>query len=291
MKTPRGYTIVELLVCIGIIGLLIGLLLPAVQKVREAAVRSQSMNNLRQISLGVHHFAAANSERLPGTPGAPIRISGFIHEPRGHFTSLLPFIEQAAAAQLFETADGWNNGMIIPIYLSPADPSLNVGPLLYHPNPTKTNRVSYVANFQVFGNKPYQPIQTIADGMSSTIAYAERYGVRCGYAVNQLTTYDPDPIRAAFADGGPNSLMRRELQHDYPVVTGFPPRTFGSRGRTFLVAPKIEDCDYRVANTPHRSGMIVALCDGSIRTLAPKISENVYWSMVTANAGDIVGEF
>ena len=180
MKTSRGYTIVELLACIAIIGLLIGLLLPAVQKVREAAVRSKSMNNLRQISLGVHHFASANSERFPGTSGAPIKIIGVVHEPRGHFTSLLPFIEQAAAAQLFETGDGWNNGMIIPIYLSPADPSLEVGPSSIHPHPTKYNRVSYVANLQVFGNKPYQPIQTITDGMSSTIAYAERYGVQCG---------------------------------------------------------------------------------------------------------------
>ncbi len=86
MNKSKGFTLVELLVVIAIIGILIGMLLPAVQSVRDAARRTACSNNCRQIGLAVHLFADANSEHLPmlGEAGAG-----------GHWTSfILPFIEQ-----------------------------------------------------------------------------------------------------------------------------------------------------------------------------------------------------
>ena len=284
----RGYSLIELLVVIGILAVLIGLLLPAVQKVRGAAIKAKSQNNMRQIALAAHHFAAENQDRFPGSPGAPLAIGGVsLPCSWGHFTSLLPYADQGNALKLFGTSTGWNDGAIIDVFLSPADPSLQVGPEVWQKNPTKYNRVSYVANFQLFGNRMYQPANTITDGLSNTIAYAERYGVRCGYAVNQFTTYSPDPIRPVFADGGPNSLLVNAPPHDYPITIGFPPVTRGSRGRTFLAAPSVEDCDYQVANTPHRTGMIVGRADGSTTTLRADIADGAYWAMVTPDAGDI----
>ncbi|MGE3807198.1 MAG: DUF1559 domain-containing protein, partial [Gemmataceae bacterium] len=99
-QSRRGFTLIELLVVMAIIGLLIGLLLPAVQKVREAANRVRCQNNLKQFGLALHSYHAANEAFPPGSRNTWFPWGA----PRGPtwFVCLLPFVEQEAIYRRFD---------------------------------------------------------------------------------------------------------------------------------------------------------------------------------------------
>ena len=109
-----GFTLVELLVVIAIIGILIGMLLPAVQSVREAARRSSCLNNLRQVGLALHNYESALQEFPPARVGPVFSIpssksnqfgaSSFF---QGWTTTMLPYIEQTAIGNIYTTDMAW----------------------------------------------------------------------------------------------------------------------------------------------------------------------------------------
>ncbi|MCI0637850.1 MAG: DUF1559 domain-containing protein [Gemmataceae bacterium] len=281
-----AFTLLEVLVVVAIIAILIGLLLPAVQRARDAGIRLESANNQKQIILATHAFATTHQGRFPtinGSPGSP-------NQKRPFLIALLPYIEQGNLA-LEAWFDRDPKKLIVGTYISPADPTVfNQGRVPIQ------DPASYAINAQAFYGSPRLPA-TFQDGTSNTIAFAEHYYLckdsRYYYSVASITVIEIGKAKIVlglrpptFADGGPNVPIDGEDNH--PVTrNGI---TTGAFPGTFQVAPLPEkQCNSKLAQTPHLSGMIVSLADGSVRTISPTISANTYWSAVSPGRGDILG--
>jgi prepilin-type N-terminal cleavage/methylation domain-containing protein len=296
MSKRRGASLLELLVAVSILAVLLALLAPAIQRVRETALRSKSTNNLRQIVLATHHFASAYDQRLP-------LLVGNSHTPNyaGNsgtlFYAILPFTDLGATFQ----SGTWRRDYVpfrVPFYLSPADWSAESIEHAFSSGPVGSGLCSYAANAQVFREGPRMPA-SMPDGSSSTIAFAEHYSVCKSLFAYWTTDIFPTKSlgvhRATFADRSGYSFPNYEPLpgHDdvYPVkLSEMPPISTGSvRGKTFQVAPSLQECDGTVAQTPHTGGMLVALADGAVRSLKGNIAVETYWALVTPAAGEFVG--
>lgn len=164
MRTGRrGFTLIELLVVIAIIAVLIGLLLPAVQKVREAANRAQSMNNLKQLGLAMHNYQDGVGQ-LPhngvwgyaawlwGPPWNDCPPRPAIAEGCSWAYKLLPYVEQSAMY------NNWNYNAPIKVFLDPGrSTSSTLSAIIYDPNNGSTATTAgplsdYAANGMIVGS-------------------------------------------------------------------------------------------------------------------------------------------
>jgi prepilin-type N-terminal cleavage/methylation domain-containing protein/prepilin-type processing-associated H-X9-DG protein len=267
----QALTLLELLVVIAIIGLLVALTAVAIQRVRDAAARAESQNNVKNITLALHQLADAKG-KLPRVPLDSIGNNAWtvLKPSRAIMLEILPYLEQASKPAT-------KGPRVIAMYLSPADPTASSAI-------AKSAMVSsYAANAVAFRNA--LPLgAAFPDGSSNTIAFAEHYafgcqGIEFSYYDNRMPTQTMR--RATFAD----------IVDTMPITEGSPPVTHPDSVApvTFQAAPSLTNCNPGLAQTPHSSGMVVSMCDGSVRIVSPSISSPTYWALVTPNAGDCPG--
>ncbi len=290
-RRSASFTLIELLVVIAIIAILIGLLLPAVQKVREAAARAKCQNNLKQIGVGLHNYHSASNKFPPLSRYTPASQNGGTDEKANLFYYILPFIEQDSVYKLSPfrnvrvpsidngaTAANAFGSKVVTMYLCPSDPS-------NQPAATWTNGWvvgNYVANHDAFhnpndggwmsswdtGSNSYQAnlTATFADGTSNTIGIAESYA-RCA---------------------GQGTLWAHEMVN---LEWGAYFNNWQARGASskFQVQPTQAQCNVYIPQQIHAGGMNVLLMDGSVRSLSAGVSSNTWAFALTPAGGEVLG--
>jgi prepilin-type N-terminal cleavage/methylation domain-containing protein len=282
MSRSRGFTLVELLVVIAIIGVLVALLLPAVQAAREAARRSSCQNNLKQIALACHNYHDTTGKLPPASTATNLAGSS-------GFAAILPFLEQNNTYTLYDFSQG-NSSPVnlaavsqrIPTYLCPSAVFIRQVPIA---GCDANNRAPgtyafstgsldpWAANNGAIANAstPQTNFASILDGTSNTLMLGESTWTIKDYL---------------FTSGPCNGQVRGGFTYwssPYPLATAFT-----TRGP---FNPKLLNGDSnRLSNfrSNHPGIVNMANVDGSVRVVSETIDHFILDAMATRDAGDLI---
>jgi prepilin-type N-terminal cleavage/methylation domain-containing protein/prepilin-type processing-associated H-X9-DG protein len=296
-----AFTLIELLVVIAIIAILIGLLVPAVQKVREAAARTQCENNLKQIGLAMHNYHGTYKRLPPGGDAKLFSAQAF----------LLPYLEQA---NLFNTINfsvapvsAGNSGpdaQVVPVFVCPSDPQ-NALPDGMAGNNYVWNYGSDLQFFSsstrgvfMFGNTKVT-LLGITDGTSNTAAFCER---RKGDFNNAVVTPETDLMTPPGSPTTPDeaATICNTFDASNPLYQwrsdfgAYWIQTYHWTLYQHVNLPNSRSCAFppancaMSANSGHTGGVNLLLCDGSVRFVADSINTNTWRALGTRNGSEVV---
>jgi prepilin-type N-terminal cleavage/methylation domain-containing protein/prepilin-type processing-associated H-X9-DG protein len=305
-----GFTLIELLVVIAIIAVLIGLLLPAVQKVREAAARTKCQNNLKQIGLAMHNYHSAHGYFPPGYTSGPVSLpAGAAAEADtgpgwGWATYLLPYLEQDNLYRTIDLKQGIEAPVnaaarvqVLAVFRCPSDSPVPPGEVfdVEGDNTPVVARVAFSNYAAMFGRGEASEtpaagdgvfyrnsrirVESISDGTSQTLAAGERSGSRVwGTWTGSLTG-------AHVHERGAAAGHEHEHESFGPALilghTGFPPDSHGPNHP----GGHVDDFSSR-----HAQGANMLMCDGSVRMFNSGINPLTWAALGSRNGGEVASQ-
>jgi len=290
IRKNLGFTLVELLVVIAIIGILIGMLLPAVQQVREAARRIDCSNKSRQLGLAVINYESAHREFPPGwMVNDQSSLSGW-----SWAAIVLPFLEQENLADQIDFEQPVENNTnviteVLPIFLCPSDPDADI--------------LTLDGNVTVVGSGGGSGTTTLAQSpgsVSLAVARSNYSGVFGTLEVNE----DPERGNGTFfadsqigfrqiRDGSSNTMMIGERRNDLGAVTwtgaisGVAEPFARIVGATDLT-PNASEERFETFRSYHPGGINVTLADGSTQFISDNIDEVTFRGYASIAGGEVV---
>jgi len=302
-QVRKAFTLIELLVVIAIIAILIALLVPAVQKVRDAAARTQCINNMKQLALGLHGYHDTNKKFPPGAWGPDI-VGGINPNPNknniGYAAFILPFIEQTQIYanmkldQDYTDTTKSNNGQpavlgaSLPLFLCPSGPTTDS---LLGPQGAKSLHYLGIMGAKSLTGQPY-PFVTGPQGgypgnsSPGNIAGPGVLGINSKNKIADIT------------DGTSNTLLLGELS--WKDALSFGPWSGGWDGSTNLSAKNVAyginttGAAYNGSNyndvcfgSPHSGGASFASADGGVHFITDSVSFGVFQALATMDRKEI----